>query len=145
MEPPHRQHHKECKLHPLASSVEPAPLSAYTINSAYLVLVSLVLELEYGAVVWDPFLNDDIDRIERIQRLVVRFFTGDYNSTKSITPSTGSVSKILLLKTNLPLLQECQRHLCLALFYKVVEDLVLALPPENFLTHQRPDMSPETG
>ena len=90
------------------------------------------LGLEHGATVWDPYLQSDIDKLEQIQRSAARFITGDY---RSMTP--GSVTK-LLTKCNLPPLQERRRHLRLTLFYRVVEGLVPALPPENFLKKQRP-------
>jgi hypothetical protein len=47
-------------------------------KTAYIVLVRSVLE--YGSVVWDPYLSRDIDTLERIQRNGARFNTGDYNS-----------------------------------------------------------------
>jgi hypothetical protein len=34
--------------------------------------------LEYGSVVWDPYLTRDIDKLERIQRNGARFITVDY-------------------------------------------------------------------
>jgi hypothetical protein len=36
--------------------------------------------LEYGSVIWDPYLTRDIDELERIQRNGTRFVTGDYKS-----------------------------------------------------------------
>ena len=47
-------------------------------KTAYIALVRSVLE--YGAVVWDPYLQKDIDKLERIQRIGARFITGDYRS-----------------------------------------------------------------
>ena len=99
-------------------------------NSAYLALVRPLLE--YGAAVWDPYRQKDIDLIERTQRSAARFITGDYRST-----SPGSVTK-LLQKAKLQPLQDRRKHLCLSLLYKVVEGLTPALPPENFLTPQKP-------
>ena len=45
---------------------------------AYLALVCS--KLEYGSVVWDPFLKNVIDRLERVQRSAARFIKGDYKS-----------------------------------------------------------------
>ena len=81
---------------------------------------------------WDPHYQKDIDQLEGIQKNAARFVSGDYRST---TP--GSVTR-LLEKCNLPPLQERRRHLRLTLFYKVVEGLVPALPPEKFLQKQKP-------
>ena len=99
-------------------------------RSAYIALVRPLLE--YGASVWDPHYQKDIDKLERVQKNAARFITGDYKST---TP--GSVSR-LLEKCNLPPLQERRRHLRLSLYYRVVEGLAPALPPEKFLQQQRP-------
>ena len=99
-------------------------------HNAYLARVRPLLE--YGSSVWDPHYQKDIDQLERIQKHAARFISGDYRST---TP--GSVTR-LLEKCNLPPLQERRRHLRLTLFYKVVEGLVPALPPEKFLQKQKP-------
>ena len=79
-----------------------------------------------------PHYQKDIDQLERIQKNAARFITGDYKST---TP--GSVTN-LLNKCDLPSLQEQRRHLRLTLFYRVVEGLAPALPPEKFVQKQRP-------
>ena len=99
-------------------------------KNAYLALVRPLLE--YGSSVWDPHYQKDIDQLERIQRNAARFITGDY---KSSTP--GSVTN-LVKKCDLPPLQERRRHLRLTLFYRMVEGLVPALPPEKFLQKQKP-------
>jgi hypothetical protein len=94
-------------------------------RSAYRSLVRSVLE--YGAIVWDPYAKKDIDALERVQRGAARFITGDYRSR---TP--GSIQK-LLKKLDLPTLQDRRKQLRLCFFYKVVEELVPAIPPQNFL------------
>ena len=99
-------------------------------NTAYLALVRPLLE--YGAAVWDPYLKKDIDLMDRTQRNAARFITGDY---RSMTP--GSVTR-LLKKTGLQPLQERRQLLRLTLFCRVVEGPAPALPPENFLTQQKP-------
>lgn len=98
-------------------------------RNAYIALVRPLLE--YGSVVWDPYLRKDIDTLERTQRTAARFITGDYRSN---TP--GSVQK-LLHKLDLPTLQQRRQQLRLAFFYKVVEGLVPALPTEKFLVPQK--------
>ena len=99
-------------------------------KTAYLSLVRSTLE--YGSIIWDPFLKKDIEAIERIQRSAARFITGDYRSR---TP--GSVQN-LLEKLNLPSLQDRRKHLRLVFFYKLVEGLVPAMPYQNFLTSSKP-------
>ena len=98
--------------------------------NAYISLVRSTLE--YGAVIWDPYLKKDIEAIERIQRGASRFITGNYHSR---TP--GSVHQ-LLTKLKLPTLQERRQQLRLTFFYKVVEGHIPAMPVESFLTPQRP-------
>ena len=82
-------------------------------------------------MVWDPYLKKNIDSMEKTQRIAARFITGDFRSN---TP--GSVTR-LLERTGLPPLQLRGQHLRLTLFYRVVEGLVPALPPHQFLTPQK--------
>jgi len=99
-------------------------------RNAYLALIRPLLE--YGAVVWDPYLKQDIDKMERVQRNAVRFIARDYRST---TP--GFVTG-LLNKHDLPLLKDRREQLRLTFYYRVVEGLVPAIPPEQFLQAQKP-------
>ena len=52
-------------------------------QQAYTTLVRS--QLEYGAVIWDPYRQNQIDNLERIQRRAVRFITGNYNREDSVT------------------------------------------------------------
>jgi len=45
---------------------------------AYLSLVRSAIE--YGTTVWDPYLQQDINPLDRVQRAGARFITGDYKS-----------------------------------------------------------------
>ena len=47
-------------------------------KNAYLVVVCF--KVEYGSIIWDPYNQSDIDRLERIQRSAARFITRDYRS-----------------------------------------------------------------
>ena len=47
-------------------------------NSLYLALVRSVLE--YSAVVWDPYQQRDIDKLEDVQRHATCFIKQDYRS-----------------------------------------------------------------
>ena len=98
-------------------------------KNAYISLVRS--SLEYGSILWDPYTQKDIDKLERVQRSAARFITGDY---KSRTP--GSVQK-LLNKLDFETLQERRKQLRLVYFYKIVEGLVPAIPCTNFLEQQK--------
>lgn len=98
-------------------------------SSAYLSLIRPILE--YGAIVWDPHLKKDIDKLERVQRSAARFIAGDFRTT---TP--GFVTKILD-QNQLPTLQSRREDLCLTFFHKIVQGLVPAIPPQTFLTPQQ--------
>jgi hypothetical protein len=84
-------------------------------------------KLEYGASIWDPYLKQDIDRIERVQRQAARFITKDYRSRE-----TGCVTQ-MLKDLRLEPLQDRRRHQRLVTFYKISNGLIPALPAEKFL------------
>jgi len=88
--------------------------------------------IEYGATVWDPYLQQDIDRLDRVQPRGARFITGDYKSR-----SPGCVTQMLVEHNLLPL-QERRKHLRLAFLFKVVEGSLATIPPEDYLIRQRP-------
>ena len=56
--------------------------------------------LEYGSVVWDPYIQQDINAIEKVQRQAARFITKDYRSREP-----GCVTS-MLDRLNLPTLQQ---------------------------------------
>ena len=93
---------------------------------AYIALVRSTLE--YGAVVWDPYAKQDIDRLERIQRQAARFITRDYKSRDQ-----GCVSKMLSY-LQLPPLEDRRRQLRLTMLYKISGGQVPAIPPGFHLT-----------
>jgi hypothetical protein len=47
--------------------------------------------MEYGGIIWDPYTETNIKRLERIQRQAARFITGDYRSREE-----GGVSNMLV-------------------------------------------------
>jgi hypothetical protein len=54
--------------------------------------ISLVRStMEYGGIIWDPYTETNINRLERIQRQAPIFITGDYRSQEE-----GSVSNMLV-------------------------------------------------
>ena len=93
-------------------------------KTAYLSLVRSILD--YGSIIWDPYLSSDIDKIERVQRQAARFITGDYK-----TREEGCVTK-MLDHLELRPLQERRSSSRLIFLYKVVEGLVPAIPPEEY-------------
>ncbi|KAK3106866.1 hypothetical protein FSP39_001700 [Pinctada imbricata] len=96
-----------------------------TRKTAYISLVRSTLE--YGAIIWDPFIQSDIIKMEKIQRKAARFITGDYK-----TRSPGSVTN-MLKNLDLQLHQDRRRELRLTFLFKVVEGLVPAIPPDTYL------------
>ena len=84
--------------------------------------------LEYSSIVWDPYLQKDIDKLEKVQRQAARFITGDY-----ISKEQGCVSQ-MLAELNLPPLQDRRKANRLTFFFMVVEGLVPAMQPHDFLT-----------
>ena len=99
-------------------------------RTAYIALTRSILE--YGACVWDPYLQKDIDNLERVQRRALRFITGDYTSR-----DPGSITS-MRQRLNLPTLASRRQVLKLSSFFKAVEGLVPGLPIESFLTRARP-------
>ena len=98
-------------------------------KSAYISLVRSVLD--YGSIIWDPYLSRDIEKLERVQRQAARFITGDYHSREE-----GSVTGMLDM-LELETLQR-RRSMCRLFFlFKVVEGLVPAINPEEYLKPQK--------
>ena len=58
-------------------------------KTSYISLVHSTME--YGGIIWDPYTETNINRLERIQRQAARFITGDYRSREE-----GSVSNMLV-------------------------------------------------
>lgn len=93
---------------------------------AYVTLVRSTLE--YGAVVWDPYLKQDIDKIEKVQHKAARFICKDYRSREP-----GCITA-MLQRLNLPTLADRRKQLRLTMLYKITGGQVPAIPPESFLT-----------
>ena len=99
-------------------------------KSAYTTLVRSLLD--YGSIIWDPYLKQDIDKLERVQRQAARFITGDYK-----TREEGCVTR-MLETLELSSLEQRRSFNRLVFMYKVVEGLVPAIPVDDFLKQQKP-------
>lgn len=89
-------------------------------------------QMDYGGIIWDPYLKTDVDRLERIQHQVARFITGDYK-----TREPGCITK-MLIDLELPTLEKRRTAQRLIFMFKVVEGLVPAISPSDFVTKTRP-------
>ena len=97
--------------------------------TAYISLVRSLLE--YGSIIWDPYVQKDIDKLERIQRQAARFICRDYH-----TRVPGCVSN-MLKDLDLPTLQTRRRNLRLSFLFKVAEGMLPPLPPDVYLTQMK--------
>ena len=88
-------------------------------KTAYISLVRSTLE--YGATIWEAFLQSNITKMEKIQGKATRFITGDDK-----TQSPGSVNNMLKSL-------ERRKELRLTFLFKVVEGQLPAIPPDNYL------------
>ena len=69
-------------------------------------------QLEYAAPVWDPHHQDDILKIEMVQRRAARWVLGDYSPYSSVTDMLG--------KPGWRTLKQRRSDFRLVLFYKIV-------------------------
>ena len=98
-------------------------------KTAYISLVRSILD--YGQIVWDPYLKQDVERLERVQRQAARFITGDYRMCEE-----GCVTS-MLQSLELSSLENRRSTNRLIFMYKVVEGLVPAITPNEFLKPSR--------
>jgi hypothetical protein len=99
-------------------------------KTAYVTLVRSIME--FGSTIWNPYLNEDIGKVERIQNRAIRFVKKDYTSREK-----GAITRMredLELET----LEDRRLSLRLILMYKMVEELVPAIPTDNFVKLVRP-------
>ena len=88
---------------------------------AYIVLVGLRSTWEYSAIVWNPYQQQDIQSLEKIQRLVARFIKNDYHSRFE-----GCVRE-MLQDLKLQPLQQRRLESRLVMLYKIVRGMVSAI------------------
>ena len=78
------------------------------------------------------YQRTDINTIERVQHRAARFITVDCRSREP-----GYITS-MLSDLNLPPLKDRCHNIRLAYFYKVVEGVVPAIPPQKYLTSRKP-------
>ena len=93
--------------------------------TAYISLVRSTLE--YGATIWDPYLEKDISKIEKIQRKAIRFICNDYRSK---TP--GSVTN-MQSELKLPDLKVRRKEKRLCFLYSIQKGTVPAINKNDYL------------
>ena len=91
--------------------------------------------LEYSCIVWDPHQQEDIDKLEGIQRLAAPFITRNYRDHNYRDRTPGIVTNMLHELTLEPLYQRRQQ-LRLLFFFNMVRGLVLAIPAEKYIHQQ---------
>ena len=94
-------------------------------KTAYISLVRSILD--YGSIVWDPYLKQDVEKLEKVQKQAARFITGDYR-----TREEGCVTS-MLQSLELSSLENRRSSNRLIFMFKIVEGLVPAIPPSEFL------------
>ena len=68
--------------------------------------------LEYASLVWDPYTNVNIQKVESVQRCAARFYLGDYCQYSSVTN--------MLLLLGFPNLQSSRKLAKLTTMYKLI-------------------------
>ena len=82
-------------------------------------------QLEYCAPVWDPYTQDQIDRLEMIQRRSARFVLRRYHQTSSVNS--------MLQQLGWETLQERRAKMRIITFFKTIRQLI-AVNSLNYLT-----------
>ena len=87
-------------------------------------------KLEYGAAIWDPYTQDNIDKLEQVQRRTARYICNNYNYEASVT---AMIHQLYWLP-----LQQRRLNIRLCWIYKIAYGLV-AVPSEQYLvSYTRP-------
>ena len=72
--------------------------------------------LEYACTVWDPFTQDNIRKLEMVQRRYARFIFNDHRRSSSVTT--------MLHQLQWPTLQERRAQFKVVMLYRVVHSLI---------------------
>ena len=73
-------------------------------------------KLEYASAVWDPFTEDNIRKLEAVQRRAARFVCNSYRQTASVSS--------MLSELSWPLLEQRHAEARLGLFHRIVHKSV---------------------
>ena len=73
-------------------------------------------KLEYASAVWDPITEDNISKLEAVQRRAARFVCNSYRQTASVSS--------ILSELSWPLLEQRRAEARLGLFYRIVHKSV---------------------
>ena len=92
--------------------ITPCPNSVK--STCYKALVRPVME--YGSMIWDPYTQENIHRLEMVQRRSARFVTGKYKYKYSVTP--------MLEELGWPTLQDRRAQSKLTMMFRITNDLV---------------------
>ena len=83
-------------------------------------------QVEYASAVWSPYMKENINRIEMLQRRAARWVCNDYSPYSSVTDMLSNLGWRSL---------ELRRYdSCIATFYKIVYGLV-AIPVPPYFEH----------
>ena len=101
-----------------------------TLNQLYVSLVRP--HLEYAAPVWDPHLQKEIDKLEKVQKFALRMCTKNW---------MAGYDDLLNTCCNIPSLKTRRLYLKLVFLYQLVNDLIVypshGVSYRNFLKHKR--------
>ena len=78
-------------------------------------------DLEYSSTVWVRHTQENVTKLERVQRRTARFVKNEYNQTAGVTN--------LLQQLNWPTLQDRRSHAKFIMFYKLVDRPVAVQAP----------------
>ena len=92
-------------------------------SSCYSTLVRPIIE--YACTVWSPYHQQNVLKLETVQRRAARFVTNNYNRTASVTE--------MLHQLQWDTLEARQNNLCVILLYKVINKLVDIFSEEQLL------------
>jgi hypothetical protein len=85
-------------------------------------------KLEYSCSVWDPYITENIYKIEQVQRRAARYACHRHHNTSSVTEMIHSL--------DWPTLQERRLKTRLHIFYKIINNKI-AVPYDNILIHSQ--------
>ncbi|MES9880859.1 MAG: reverse transcriptase family protein [Sedimenticola sp.] len=86
-------------------------------------------QIEYASVIWDPYTQQNINKIEMVQRRAARWTVNDYSRQSSVTDMLSSLGWCSLQD------RRTQARLCL--FYKIVNSLVAIPLPQHIQPSNR--------